>query len=180
MSKLLSLDTDFYGYTEAAELISKQAKHAAGHCKKFADEMFEAIRAGNLPAYDYRSGKLLSIPIPYLTPLGVRPDEVNEWLKTTHWDFIWDVVGPEAASTDVQLKPIQRQQAQEDTILNCLKGMGVDPFNFPQNQAGKKGGKADVRKKLEGNPLFIGTSIFDKAWERLRRNGNIVTKKVSP
>jgi hypothetical protein len=140
MSKSHSLDDDFYGYTEATELISKQEKHAAGHSKKFADEMFKAIRSGDLPSYDYRSGKLLSIPIPFVTPLGVRRDEVNKWLKTTSWGFTWNEQAPAPAP-----KPPTAEQRQADRWKACTDAglqMPTDTYRpYPR-------GISDVAQRL--------------------------------
>jgi hypothetical protein len=156
MNKLLCLDTDFYGYMEAAELISKQAKNAAGHTKKFADEMFEAIHAGDLPAYDYRSGKLLSIPIPYITPLGVRRDEVNEWLKTTSWGFIWDVQAPASKTSTAEQRQTERWKVCTDAGLK----MPTDTYGqYPR-------GISKVAKKL-GIKRQSLTEDLDKYRERI-------------
>lgn len=58
--------------------------------------------------------------------------------------------------------------------------MGCDPLRLPKNPAGKQGVKTEVRKALNGNPLFAGKTVFNKAWERLRKFGDIVIAKVSP
>lgn len=84
------------------------------------------------------------------------------------------------AGSEMEIKPIQRGQAQDAAILETLKKMGHDPLQLPKNPAGKPGVKADVRKTLKDNPLFAGTTVFDGAWERLSKFGDIVIAKVSP
>jgi hypothetical protein len=84
------------------------------------------------------------------------------------------------AGSEMEIKPIQRGQAQDAAILETIKKMGHDPFQLPKNPAGKPGVKADVRKTLKDNPLFAGSKVFDKAWERLSQVGDIVIAKVSP
>lgn len=162
MSKSHSLDGDFYGYSEATELISRQEKHTAVFTKKLADEMFKAIRVGDLPAYDYRSGKLLSIPIPYVTPLGVRRDEVNEWLKTTSWGFTWGVQASASKTSTAEQRQTERWKVCTDAGLK----MPTDTYGpYPH-------GIVNVAKKL-GIKRQSLTEDLDKYRERIfgGRNG---------
>lgn len=71
-------------------------------------------------------------------------------------------------------KPVQRSAAQDAAVLAALKAMGIDPLAVPKNEAGKAGTKAEVRAALASNALFTGTTVFDKAWERLSTRGEIV------
>ena len=79
---------------------------------------------------------------------------------------------PEA--TTQKAKPVQRSAAQDAAILATLKAMDVDPLAVPKNPPGKPGTKAKVRTALEGDALFTGATVFDKAWERLTTRGEIV------
>lgn len=200
MSKLLSFDPNMYFITTAAELIGDQVGLDHVQSERLVKDMREAVRKGALGAYHFTDGESLrknaigelvrKIGVDEFgddehctvetstAALCVRPAGVNAWLKTTSWGFTWDVQGPK--TTSGQSEPIQRHQLQEDLILNCLKGMKIDPLNFPKNQAGKKGFKSDARMELQRHKLFVGATIFDKAWERLRKNGSIVTKQVTP
>ncbi|WP_232833518.1 hypothetical protein [Paraburkholderia kururiensis] len=63
-------------------------------------------------------------------------------------------------------RPLQQQVFQEQEILRVLAEFGHDPLNLPKSPAGQPGVKAEVRKKLN----WQGSTTFDKAWERLRRN----------
>lgn len=69
--------------------------------------------------------------------------------------------------------------AQEDAILDELRRSGYDPKNLPLINNSPKGGvKHDVRIALEKNELFTGTTtVFDKAWGRLRYRKKIVDQK---
>ncbi|APW46544.1 hypothetical protein [Rhodoferax antarcticus] len=71
-------------------------------------------------------------------------------------------------------KPVQRSAAQDAAVLAALKAMGIDPLAVPKNEAGKAGTKAKVRAAIASNALFTGTTVFDKAWERLSTRGEIV------
>ena len=76
---------------------------------------------------------------------------------------------PEAESA----KPIQRAEAQDTTIRRAIKQAGHNPLFLPRNKAGKPGVKAAIRKSLKDNSLFIGATVFDRAWERLRKSGDL-------
>lgn len=71
------------------------------------------------------------------------------------------------------VKPVQRSQAQDFAILNALIEAGYDPKAVPVNQSGKAGIKAQISAQLKDTPLFIGATVFTKAWQRLREQGDI-------
>ena len=73
-------------------------------------------------------------------------------------------------------KPVQRFEAQDRAILLELKNLGYDPKKLPKNPKGKPGVKAAVRTRLSNNKLFVGTTIFNKAWERLTARSEIVLR----
>ena len=80
-------------------------------------------------------------------------------------------------------KPIQRSKAQDDAILNEIRNQKFSPLALPINLLGKAGVKSSVRSALlKSSPdlFFKRSTIFDKAWERLRKNGAIADSKVSP
>ncbi|QTD91659.1 hypothetical protein J4G50_16755 [Burkholderia anthina] len=66
-------------------------------------------------------------------------------------------------------RPLQQQVFQEQEILRVLAELGHDPLNLPKSPAGQPGVKAKVRKILN----WQGSTTFDKAWERLRRNKDL-------
>ena len=63
---------------------------------------------------------------------------------------------------------VPRQRAQDAAILNTLQDLGYEPGNLPNVQPGFPRVKSAIRKVLGHDPLFAGTSAFDKAWERMR------------
>lgn len=73
-------------------------------------------------------------------------------------------------------KPVQRSAAQDAAIVGAIKAAGFSPLALPKNEAGKPGPKAAIRDALKGNPLFVGGTVFDKAWCRLRRRFDIANK----
>lgn len=75
--------------------------------------------------------------------------------------------------------PLQRGEAQEQSILAALRKMGYSPRALPKREQGKAGPKAQVRELLCGEKNsgqhvgFSSNGVFDKAWERLRGRGEI-------
>ena len=70
-------------------------------------------------------------------------------------------------------RPLQRSAAQDAKILTALKCAGHDPKALPNPGRGRPGAKAQAKQALKNDPLFAGTTVFDKAWERLRAEGAI-------
>ena len=71
-------------------------------------------------------------------------------------------------------KPKQRSAAQDEAIMAAIRAAGHDPKALPPRQAGRAGIKRHVRTQLEGTTLFpSGSTVFDRAWERLRRQDDI-------
>lgn len=68
-------------------------------------------------------------------------------------------------------------RTQEKTIMDEITNLGYDPKCLPKNETGKPGVKATVKHALKQNLLFKGSRVFDKAWERLRGDGDIANLK---
>lgn len=81
-----------------------------------------------------------------------------------------------AGLPDEQPKPKQHFKAQNEAIIQELKKQGFDPLALPKNPPGKPGVKKLIRSALDGKGLFIGTTVFNRAWERLSSFGDIVIK----
>jgi hypothetical protein len=75
-----------------------------------------------------------------------------------------------------KLKPIQRTTAQDKAILLEIERQGFKPMEIPKNRAGRSGAKAEIRKALSTSLLFVGSTVFDKAWVRMTRAGDIMIK----
>ena len=75
-------------------------------------------------------------------------------------------------------KPKQwKLRSQEKAILDTITHLGFDPKSIPKTKSGNAGVKSSVRSHLTGNDLFVGPTVFEKAWERLRKNKDINDKK---
>lgn len=85
--------------------------------------------------------------------------------------------GNGAPVVQVPVKPLQRTTAQDTAILTVIQQAGHDPLALPKNESGKRGVKFAIRQALNGSPLFPKNStVFNKAWERLRLLGDIADK----
>lgn len=113
--------------------------------------------------------------------------DVNAWLDLIGAPFSYRLPEAEPAQGSQagtlkagaeNLKPVQRSAAQDSQILAVIRKAGHDPLGLPVNEPGKPGVKAKTRAALSGtSQLFPKQSkVFDKAWERLRQNGDIVDK----
>lgn len=69
-------------------------------------------------------------------------------------------------------RPVPMQRQQEMAILSELLGRGYSPSCLPKNAPGRAGVKSEIRIAMANRPGWVGT-VFDKAWERLRRGGEI-------
>ena len=89
----------------------------------------------------------------------------------------WLPYMPTPAQSSVTVKPLQRSAAQDAAILTQVTSLGYDPLALPRNKPGKAGVKSEVRNALSKDRLFTGAKVFDKAWERLSANGEIMIQK---
>ncbi|MFL9890206.1 hypothetical protein [Paraburkholderia sp. RL17-381-BIF-C] len=79
-------------------------------------------------------------------------------------------VWPVTSESGVEVKaPVPLQRFQESEILRVIVELGHNPKAIPANKPGKAGLKYEVRRKLD-----YTNKVFDLAWERLRKNDEIV------
>ena len=118
---------------------------------------------------------------------------LDRWAKHTHDISILDYLDSRLIATNIQSstgidltesnspkKVIMRQRQQEIAIIKVIETFGLNPKSLPKNNKGKSGVKADVRKALHEDPLFSGSTVFDKAWERLSNFKEIVLIAIDP
>ena len=193
------LPADTYPYTDAAQDIA----HAHGWSDVRRDElegrMWNAIKAGLLPTYDYKTGLRHENGAPERDLFFlVKSDDVNAWLGSMGVTHRWlppDAVhapadafidigdAPEAMSEanvalrPMQEAPMQRSQAQDTEILKLLSNKGYEPLELPPYRPGVAGVKAEIKSALGNKGMWSGATVFDKAWERLSGSGRIAYKK---
>jgi hypothetical protein len=70
-------------------------------------------------------------------------------------------------------KPLAHQRHQESEILRVIGELGYDAKAFPKWTRGVSGEKNKVREALVKPGTRFTESIFKKAWDRLRKDGEI-------
>jgi hypothetical protein len=99
-------------------------------------------------------------------------DVLARWVQEVGASSLYPFAGALVQSTRTP-KPMQRQRAQELAILEAIRQAGSDPLRLTRNKPGISGIKAEVCDALKSDPLFIGPTVFDKAWDRLSGDGRI-------
>lgn len=159
-----------YGYTirGAAIALAQQYDLPEDAIRK---RLIEAAERGKLTVRDPQTG------LPY-TPETRRDfyerisiEDLNKWFEDSGVEYRLAIAGEEA---NVSNKPALREQ--EQVILNKLHELNYDPKSLPKSRAGTKGVKHEIRIALNENPLFAGSTVFEKAWERLSKFGDIAYK----
>lgn len=69
---------------------------------------------------------------------------------------------------------------QGKAILAEIKKQGFDPKAMPPSHSGRRGVKAAVRAALKDPSLFKGSKMFDRAWQKLRNDDDIVNESDPP
>lgn len=90
--------------------------------------------------------------------------DVATWLRAEGWAV---TVAKVDTNISGETRPPPAQRFQEQEILRVICELGLNPLALPR-EAGKKGAKAEVRKRL---PFTV--SVFNGAWARLRVTGSI-------
>jgi hypothetical protein len=146
-----------------------------------------AIDNGEIPCYEPEDAVPKDVrSLGYETTDEVHRDDLNKWISENCRLLDYRFPNPSSAPVVTAgapggvepakvgpAKPLQRTAAQDSAILCEIEKQGYDPLALPKNPSGKSGVKADIRAALSQNPLFTGTRVFDKAWERLTTHKDI-------
>lgn len=81
--------------------------------------------------------------------------------------------GTAQRSAEASLRSVPAQRLQENVILAKLRELNFEPTRLPKNEPGKPGAKAKVKKALGTQGMWAQSTVFSKAWERLRAAGDI-------
>lgn len=124
--------------------------------RRVAEELYarskDAMQVGQLKSFASRTG--------FYGNIRVRPYDYIQWAQAAGLHVAVEVSG--SHPTHAALRE------QETVILECLRNLGYDPTSLPRPRQGKSGPKSQVRQELKGRVLFAGSTVFDKAWDRLR------------
>ena len=96
---------------------------------------------------------------------------LNEWLRVHAVQSTFAFPKPSSSGEhepELGERDLPRLQQQEQRILRTLRELGFTPTALPKAPTGTGGPKAAVRGRLS-----YSAKVFDKAWGRLRANGDI-------
>ena len=101
----------------------------------------------------------------------VSASDLNAWLNEFQAGYRF----PDGQQPTAQagIVPVQRMVAQETAILEKLSELGYQATSLPRIRQGKSGVKAQVKQALGKNGLWANSTVFDKAWDRLRQDRRI-------
>lgn len=139
---------------------------------EFELAFFEAYSHRNLTILDERPGERELNYAPIL-PAGVI---INATLENQTKILAECDESTQTLGAEEPVVPKQRSHARDEEILKLLRKKGYDPLALPPYANDKPGVKAEIRKALGNKGLWAGTTVFDKAWERLRKNGDIADR----
>ena len=110
-------------------------------------------------------------------PIGSEQTITEFWIcREADLAFPLEELGRFEAGTPIGTvthQPLQRGKALQNTIIESLKQMGYDPQSLPRKDPGKEGPRAEARKHLEARAVPLTESTFKKAWQELRKFGEI-------
>ena len=161
----------FFTLAEAAQVLADSQPGI--DVKEMIEQMRNASANGNLRIRNHGD------QLPVLNKKDVKDyhslvkiSDIDTWLESLGVDYRFPPASAESkpqSEADVQSSgPLQRQRFQETEILRVINELGYTATALPKNKSGKPGVKAAVREKLT-----FSVTIFNKAWDRLRAQGEI-------
>ena len=161
------LDPDFVGYVDIAET---QKKLPAG----LDAAILQAFVNGELKPLDSNGSVITGMPVDFLlSKAHVAEIPFNQWLGHAGYPFRWTsgIGGRRRAGAELK---------QEEVIVAAISYLGLDlqKIRKPKKTVGTKfegGDKANIRAlvRRDSPDLFHSDEVFDKTWERLRKDGRI-------
>jgi len=148
----------------------------------FSDAINVALSKGELPYMSDAGGPMLTrdclIAWPDC-PLVPLDSPLRFWLPDFMHATAEDATPAktDAATETPGARPMLASQAQDEAILSMLRDKGYDPLAMPPYAPGKPGVKAEIRRAIGDRGMWTGETVFDKAWERLAKNGDIAYRK---
>ncbi|WHZ12091.1 MAG: hypothetical protein OJF60_002532 [Burkholderiaceae bacterium] len=173
-------DAGRYTIKEAAEILDREA----GERKEtLVEKLKAAAKAGTLPVYG--PGENARYEYPPGRPVRafyeqIYSSDLNKWLEAQEPRITFRFSVPGTRADTSAPKPLQRHRAQEEAILAKIQELGYDPVALPARRPGRPGAKANVKAALGDQGIWAGRTVFDKAWERLRRADQIKDQNNLP
>lgn len=130
-------------------------------------ELVNAVREGRLQVRDPLTGGLLSPDAPWHL---VETSEVSVADLRAYSAQMNVKVGEASAVIE---RPVKVHRLQEEEILAAIGVLGYEPTALPMQKPGRLGVKSEVRKLLGKQGHWAGSTVLDKAWDRLLSDGGI-------
>jgi hypothetical protein len=161
--------------------LARKTEHHPSDLSKEQRRALDADISGLLPVGVVPGGDGSPVRVQWqISSETARPLPPEEAVDSTPPDPIPQIEVPPlvANGSPVSERPKKLGVAQDEAILKAIRDAGYDPMQVPKNEHGKPGVKAAVRTALVGvNANFPKAGRqFDKAWERLRENGELADK----
>jgi hypothetical protein len=112
--------------------------------------------------------------------------ELARWLaadgKASKYSFHASTPNAESDQSTACNRVPPKGQRQEERIIELLRTKGYDPSQLPKRprQGYGSGVKAEMKSLALREPQLFTESTFNKAWDRLRKNGCIAGGNLEP
>ena len=106
--------------------------------------------------------------------IHIKLKSLDAWARKQYGIYIY---GGNENSNGEPVRKVGKMIQQQNIIIEEIKKLNLDPKQFPKNEEGIGGMKAQIRTALLRTPLFGSVKVFENAWERLRKGGEIADMK---
>lgn len=150
------------------------AKHTIGHEELIHTKLPDVDNPLDLDAKFYKQTE------EFTPPIKVTLDQVRISaaiiIKIETDKESWPIASKHEAKNSEQTKaiPISKQALQEQEILRYLNELGFEPSKLPNYKNGQPTVKKQVKEELIKNKKLFTARSFLHAWERLRKDKEIV------
>lgn len=144
-----------------------------------ANELLDRVQAATERYAQWRGAK------PGTDPLSIEAierglprakdelDAAMRELEIARGDYVGlGAAGPLSSGRSVHVS-VSRSSAQDAAIIDAINAAGYKPVALPRYRPGVPGVKAEIRKVLGRTGMWSQKTVFDKAWERLAKFGDI-------
>lgn len=153
----------YYRYTDVVDQLVETYNLSTEVQFELTNAMARSIISRELLTRNTKNG--LPILKPDAPSVYVTELDAKKWLQDMGIPYSWN---PNQPTKNIST-PLLRQKL----ILEKIIELGYDPNKLPNRKPGKSGVKQEVRLALGTKSIWTGDKVFDKAWEELRKSGQI-------
>ena len=129
---------------------------------------------GQQPPEDRNAAEALTYCARWLNDTPRESPYVRDDYASDAFIRLWGLVprsAPEGSATLV--RPPKAQDQQEQEVIRAVIALGFNPLAIPVRRRGQSGVKSQIKESLGTKNHWVGSTVFDKTWERLRSKGGI-------